>query len=103
MSAGAAQTAIWAAGRCSARAGGRSEEGPPARAVLAPVPSSPRAPEPPWSPFRASLGGPLGRVVPSEGMGGRFLQWEIKTWPQSVGHQLTIRSRVRTTQTTRPL
>ncbi len=37
---------FWAAGRCTARDGGRSEEGPPARAVLAPAPSSPRAPEP---------------------------------------------------------
>ena len=44
---------LWAAGRCTARAGGRSEEGPPARAVLAPVPSSPRATKPPGAPFRA--------------------------------------------------
>ena len=42
------------AGRCTARDGGRSEEGPPARVVLAPVPSSPCAPEPPWSPFPGS-------------------------------------------------
>ena len=41
----------WAAGRCTARDRGRSEEGPLARAVLAPVPSSPRAPEPTWAPF----------------------------------------------------
>ena len=47
-------------GAASARAGGRSEEGPPARAVRAPAPSSPCAPEPPGSPFRASLGGSVG-------------------------------------------
>ncbi len=40
-------------GAASARAGGRSEEGPPARAVLAPGPSSPRATKPPGAPFRA--------------------------------------------------
>jgi len=50
MSAGASpMEAHWAAGRCTARDRGRSEEGPLARAVLAPVPSSPRAPEPPWA------------------------------------------------------
>jgi len=65
MSAGASpMEAHWAAGRCTARDRGRSEEGPLARAVLAPVPSSPRAPEPTWAPFvprrpQASCGPPL--------------------------------------------
>ena len=50
--------ALWAAGRCTARDRRRSEEVPLARAVLAPVPSSPRAPEPPGA---APLHGARGR------------------------------------------
>ena len=53
---------LWAAGRCTARDGGRSEEGPPARAVLAPVPSSPRATKPPGAPFRAFPRRPPGLI-----------------------------------------
>ena len=60
ISAGAAQTRLGSRGAARRVTGGRAGEVPLARAVLAPVPSSPRAPEPPWSPFRASLGGSFG-------------------------------------------
>jgi|GEM_PF-4405456 len=57
--------AHWAAGRCTARDRGKSEEGPLARAVLAPVPSSPRAPEPTWA--LPSHGARRRRAVPGSG------------------------------------